>query len=109
MWRVDDAATALLMTRFYQNLLGSRPGLTGPMAKSNALDEAKRWLRNLTAAEALQLTASATGGVVRGDRGKGEELQLIVPSIDPSRPPEKTAKPFADPRYWSAFILIREP
>src|SRR5205085_1937124 len=27
LWKVDDAATALLMTRFYQNLLGKRPGL----------------------------------------------------------------------------------
>ena len=27
-WKVDDKATALLMTRFYQNLLGKRPGLS---------------------------------------------------------------------------------
>jgi hypothetical protein len=26
LWKVDDRATALLMTRFYQNLLGSAPG-----------------------------------------------------------------------------------
>ena len=27
LWKVDDRATALLMARFYQNLLGKRPGL----------------------------------------------------------------------------------
>ena len=30
-WRVDDRAASLLMTRFYQNLLGHRPGLSKPL------------------------------------------------------------------------------
>jgi CHAT domain-containing protein len=41
LWKVDDNATALLMTRFYQNLLGKRPGLDKPMPKAEALAEAK--------------------------------------------------------------------
>ncbi len=49
-WRVDDQATALLMTRFYQNLLGKREGLSKPMPKAKALDEAKQWLRDLSSA-----------------------------------------------------------
>src|SRR5262249_36374757 len=51
LWKVDDQATALLMTRFYQDLLGRRAGLTGPLPKAEALDEAKRWLRELTGDE----------------------------------------------------------
>src|SRR5262249_26051104 len=51
LWRVDDRATALLMARFYQNLLGKRPGLETPLPKAEALAEAKRWLRGLTAEE----------------------------------------------------------
>src|SRR5262249_59628515 len=43
-WRVDDKATALLMTRFYQNLLGQRPGLSRPLPQAAALDDAPRWL-----------------------------------------------------------------
>jgi hypothetical protein len=31
LWRVDDDATALLMLRFYQNLLGKREGLKTPL------------------------------------------------------------------------------
>src|SRR5262249_18821189 len=42
---------AVLMARFYQNLLGRRPGLSQPMPKAEALDEAKRWLRGLTEGE----------------------------------------------------------
>jgi CHAT domain-containing protein len=50
LWRVEDMATALLMTRFYENLTGTygeeRNGRAGePMIKAEALREAKRWLR----------------------------------------------------------------
>src|SRR5262249_37384578 len=52
LWPVDDAATALLMIRFYENLLGQREGLKGPLGKTEALREAKQWLRGLPRAEA---------------------------------------------------------
>lgn len=45
LWDVDDNATALLMDRFYANLLGKRDGLEKPMSKLKALHEAKKWLR----------------------------------------------------------------
>lgn len=109
LWKVDDTATALLMNRFYQNLLGKRPGLDKPLGKAAALAEAKEWLRNLSSEDALKLTASMTKGVVRGTRGKGEDLKLVVPTADPKEPTAKDAKPFAHPRYWSAFVLIGDP
>jgi CHAT domain-containing protein len=52
-WPVDDRATALLMQRLYQNVLGARPGLKGPLPKLEALAEAKQWLRELSRKEAL--------------------------------------------------------
>jgi CHAT domain-containing protein len=48
LWKVDDTATALLMQRFYANLLGARPGRSQPMPKAEALAEAKAWLRGLS-------------------------------------------------------------
>ena len=45
LWKVDDDATALLMMRFYQNLLGPRAGLKSPLRKAEALAESKAWLR----------------------------------------------------------------
>jgi CHAT domain-containing protein len=47
LWEVDDRATALLMERFYHNLLGKRPGLDHPLPKAAALQEARDWLRHL--------------------------------------------------------------
>jgi CHAT domain-containing protein len=48
LWKVNDTATALLMERFYQNLLGKREGLKAPLPKAAKLpplnvplDEAK--------------------------------------------------------------------
>ena len=70
LWKVDDTATALLMQRFYTNLLARRPGQSGPMPKAEALREAKFWLRGLRRAEVLALTAELSAGVARG---KGEE------------------------------------
>jgi CHAT domain-containing protein len=113
LWKVDDTATALLMTRFYQNLLGKRPGLDQPLPKAKALAEAKNWLRELSTEEAGRLTKAMTKGVSRGERAKDEDLQLKVPSPGPKEPGAKTdprsVKPFSHPRYWSAFILIGDP
>ena len=71
LWEVDDRATALLMTRFYQNWLGKRDGLARPLPKAEALGEAKQWLRGLTSeaveAELSQILAEfpATSGASR--------------------------------------------
>ena len=72
LWRVNDKATSLLMTRFYQNLLGKRPKLSTPMPKAEALSEAKKWLRSLTVDEIDSELAALERGEVRPlARGKG--------------------------------------
>ncbi len=53
LWRVDDTATSLLMRRFYENRFGKydderRSRVGEPMSKAEALQEAKRWLRDCT-------------------------------------------------------------
>jgi CHAT domain-containing protein len=107
LWKVDDVATALLMQRFYQNLLGKRPGLTKGLGRAEALAEAQRWLRGLSRAEAEGLAVKLSGGAWRG---KVEKLQLAP--ADPQQPPPApgaTDRPFAHPAYWAAFILLGDP
>jgi CHAT domain-containing protein len=107
LWKVDDGATALLMDRFYRNLLGKRKDLDKPMPKALALDEAKRWLRNLSTAEASDRLATLSKGVSRGAGAKAIELTPPKPAADPK--PEAAKKPFDHPKYWAAFILIGDP
>jgi tetratricopeptide (TPR) repeat protein len=100
LWKVDDTATALLMQRFYQNLLGKREGLKGPLPRAEALAEAKAWLRNLPGQEAVKQAARLSEGV---SRGKGRKVQ---PLLVETAGKEEGERPFAHPYYWAAFVLI---
>jgi CHAT domain-containing protein len=97
LWQVDDAATALLMTRFYENLLGTPEGAVKPMPKAEALVEAKRWLRSLKPEEVKELTKDLP---TRGTRGRIEKRR---------GPGDANAiHSFEDPYFWSGFVLIGE-
>jgi CHAT domain-containing protein len=104
LWKVDDVATALLMERFYQNLLGKREGLAKPMSKAAALAEAKAWLRNLSRAEAVQRAASLRNGMARGKRPALPPLE-VAPTAVPNTA-AKDDRPFAHPYCWAAFVLV---
>jgi tetratricopeptide (TPR) repeat protein len=88
-WEGDDEATALLLVRFYQNLLGKRKDRKKPLARAAALAEAKRWLRNLSAREAKAARAALprVKGVSRTKAAEG-------------------ARPYAHPWFWAGFILV---
>jgi CHAT domain-containing protein len=104
-WRVDDRATALLMARFYQDLLGQRPGLGTPLSKAAALDEAKRWLRRLTAEELGTELAALERGPVRPLAAADGPAPRTA-----SSPARLTGvRPYAHPYYWASFILIGDP
>jgi CHAT domain-containing protein len=107
LWKVDDTATALLMDRFYQNLLGKREGLDQPMPKAEALTEAKRWLRSLTAKEVKDLTQDISAGVARGKGETAIPVTLDIP--EPQVDSADNDHPFSHPRYWAAFVLIGDP
>jgi CHAT domain-containing protein len=94
LWKVDDRATSLLMTRFYQNWLGKRPELTRPLAKAEALREAKQWLRTLSCDEVNFKLEQISRGEVRSRR------KSATPTA---------AHPYAHPYYWAGFILTGDP
>jgi CHAT domain-containing protein/tetratricopeptide (TPR) repeat protein len=91
LWEVNDESTALLMQRFYENLLGRRAGLAGAMPKAEALSEAKQWLRMLTAKQLADLTRSNP----RPARRRAAQAA--------------TRRSYDHPYYWAAFILIGDP
>jgi hypothetical protein len=102
LWKVDDTATALLMHRFYANLLGRRPGLSGPMPKAEALREAKTWLRGLSRSEASAVTAEQSSGVERGKGAKARQTSEVSSGRDDD-------PPYAAAHFWAAFVLAGDP
>jgi CHAT domain-containing protein len=105
LWKVDDKATSLLMTRFYQNLLGKRAGLSEAMPKAEALHEAKQWLRTLTVDQVDGELAALERGQVRPlARDKGALARKEAP-------PQKarSIKPYEHPHFWAAFVLVGDP
>jgi CHAT domain len=82
-WPVDDVATRLLLTRFYQELLAGQ-------STARALRRAQLWLRDSNEDE-LEITSS---GALRFTPLDGGEL---CPS----------EKPFSHPYFWSGFLLHR--
>jgi CHAT domain-containing protein len=106
LWKVDDTATALLMQRFYANLLGRRTGLTTHLSKAEALSEAKAWLRNLRRSEVVALTTELSGGVERSKGAKARptaELAAAVPAGGDND------RPYGAPNFWAAFVLSGDP
>ena len=110
LWKVDDTATALLMRRFYANLLGGAGGAR-PQPKAEALAEAKAWLRGLSRAEAEALATDLSEGEARGkgaplrrpapgraarcDRGPALRPPILLGGLRPDRRPRLTPSPSA--------------
>jgi tetratricopeptide (TPR) repeat protein len=103
LWKVDDTATALLMERFYQNLLGKREGLSAALPRAEALAEARAWLRNMPREEATKYAARLSRGVARG---KGPALPPLEGAPAEAADAATRDHPFAHPYYWAAFVLV---
>jgi tetratricopeptide (TPR) repeat protein len=108
-WKVDDTATALLMVRFYENLLGKRKDLSQPLPRAEALAEAKRWLRELSRQEATRLTAELSSGVLAGTSGQRGKVVKLNPLGKKAVELPQGDRPFAHPFFWAAFVLIGDP
>lgn len=112
LWKVDDAATTLLMDRFYKNLLkpqerGAKPNFAH---KDRALSEAKQWLKNLNPAEAKKLLVEI-GLPDEFCQSDGNDKHRAGIVKEPAGPQMQNAAPcdFSHPYYWAAFVLIGEP
>ena len=79
LWKVDDTATALLMQRFYANLLGRPPRAVAADAQGRGAAEAKAWLRGLRRAEVTALAAELSGGEARA---KGATRRKPAPQAE---------------------------
>lgn len=93
LWKVDDNATQMLMTRFYDNL-------TRGLSKYDALQDAQRCLREYKVVREVEQDEDKT------------PTQKLLHQHDVNQE-EDTNKvefveqhPYAAPQFWAAFILL---
>ena len=117
-WQVDDLATALLVSKFYDLHLDA--GQSPP----TALKQAQAWLRDATTADLLAYAqaASARAQLSPADARRLETaltanlrpmaglsgtlwtwMQKKLGTSPPAQAGDKAPRPFAHPYYWGAF------
>lgn len=91
LWKVDDQATQLLMTRFYANL-------TAGQSKAESLREAQRYVREY---EVEQKVTPRSGRLPLSAHARQQALQQQAAAAGTQR-----VRPYQSPRFWAAFILL---
>ncbi|OKH43637.1 hypothetical protein NIES2101_29895 [Calothrix sp. HK-06] len=90
LWSVEDQSTAFLMVRFYQNLQHG-------MKAAVALNEAQRWLLNVTKSE-IKAWLVSNKDVIPSTLEK--KLLRQIHKLEPDH------RPFENPKHWAAFCAI---
>lgn len=91
LWKVDDQATQLLMTRFYANL-------TAGQSKAESLHEAQRYVREY---EVEQAVTPQGGRRPLSAHARQQAQQQQTAAAETRR-----VRPYHSPRFWAAFILL---
>jgi len=100
LWKVNDVSTLLLMSKFYENLARFPKLQTGDVA--NALNDAQRWLRDLTGEELDLLLADFQPQISQMFARLTQSSRLIAEaSFQQIR--NRKPHPFANPYYWATF------
>ncbi len=100
LWKVNDVSTLLLMSKFYENLTRFPRLQTGDVA--HALNDAQRWLRDLTGEELDLLLADFQPQISQMFDQLTQSSRLIAEaSFQQIR--NRKPHPFANPYYWAAF------
>ena len=97
LWKVDDEATRLFMTKFFEEIRLDKEG--HPTNKHEAFLAAQHYLRDEYEIEQTRTINGnlTTSQIRRLEReGKSVEVQTITEKV----------KPYAAPKYWAAFIML---
>lgn len=107
LWAVSDLSTALLMRKFYENLSQFPRLEEGTVAI--ALNQAQKWLRNLTCEEfeavLVQLQPQIDQILTQLRPGKRFVLEEAIEE-DRKAIRVRQPYPFANPFYWAAFTAV---
>jgi CHAT domain-containing protein/tetratricopeptide (TPR) repeat protein len=94
LWPVNDRSTAVLMVEFYRLLLVEQKD------PATALAMARRWLRDVSAAELAEWFE------FRYDASGGTDLMAYEAAVDLRLVPDPADRPYLNPVYWAGFIYL---
>lgn len=90
LWKVDDKATKLLMSRFYSNIVAGK-------SKIESLRDAQKYVREYeTEVEVRSDNKPAISAHAKVQVQQSNTQQKII----------KKVHSYKDPKYWAAFILL---
>lgn len=90
LWKVDDKATQLLMSRFYSNLITGK-------SKIESLRDAQKYVREYeTEVEIKSDNKPAISAHAKVQAQQSHTQQKVI----------KKVHPYQNPKYWAAFILL---
>lgn len=91
LWKVDDKATQMLMTRFYANLVAGK-------GKAESLRDAQKYVREY---EVQQTTGNTPDKRILSANAKAQAEKEQKKSGE-----TRIVRPYSDPKFWAAFILL---
>lgn len=91
LWKVDDTATRMLMTKFYELYLSGS-------SKYDALKKAQNFVRNYEEEIAVEDEDNMTASQRRRNKLNNDEDEIEAKTIK--------VNPYSDPKYWAAFVLL---
>ncbi|MCW2981239.1 MAG: hypothetical protein JWO14_2966 [Solirubrobacterales bacterium] len=99
LWPVDDTATALLMVKFYDEMVAA------DLRPPEALRRAQLWLRGLNELEEASFLAEhpALAAEIRRRTEMGDRPGRRSPAGGPC---VGDHRPFAEPEFWAPFIAV---
>lgn len=110
LWDVNDEATGMLMTSFYEGLL---QGKTKQQALRDAQERVRTYAGKSAQAQRAIDEEEAYMAEVEEELSSNDRaarplkfLRQKGGSTDTASEPEKPKLPYAAPRYWAAFILL---
>lgn len=92
LWKVDDRATQMLMTKFYEHFLSGK-------SKLESLTLAQQYIR-----EFEEEVIADGDSVLTASQKRRKEMQNE--NVEVATYEKVKIRPFADPKYWAAFILL---
>ncbi len=92
LWKVDDRATQMLMTKFYEYLLSGK-------TKLESLTLAQKYVREYEE----EIEISDESNMTASQRRKSQRFEDKSENTNIEKVKVKT---FQDPKYWAAFVLL---